>query len=74
MRMLAVAARTGTCVVARSRVAPILLLLTLAFSASTAAQSFLGTVRGTVVDPQGADVPGADALLNGTRRGEPPRS
>jgi hypothetical protein len=69
--MLAVAARTGTCVVVRTRVAPILLLLTLAFSASTAAQSFLGTVRGTVVDPQGAAVPGAAILIVDEATGVP---
>src|SRR5689334_20195455 len=37
-------------------------LLTCTITAS-AAQSFLGTIRGTVVDPQGSVVPGAAVLI-----------
>ena len=39
------------------------LLLALAFAASLGAQSFLGTIRGTVVDPQGGAVKGAAVLI-----------
>jgi hypothetical protein len=39
------------------------LLLALAFAAPALAQSFLGTVRGTVSDPQGAAVAGAAILI-----------
>ena len=42
----------------------LLLLLTLAFFAGPAfAQSFLGTIRGTVTDPQGAAVAGLTHAL-----------
>ena len=58
MRMLAFAAGR-----VRRRVVPAVLLLTLALRRHAAAQSFLGTIRGTVVDPQGAAVPGAAVLI-----------
>ena len=55
----------------RATVRPVvlwLLLIPLAFATSSAAQSFLGSIRGTVVDPQGAAVKGAAVLDH--RRGD----
>ena len=50
----------------------LLLLLTLAFFAGPAfAQSFLGTIRGTVTDPQGAAVAGASVLIVDESTGVP---
>ena len=43
----------------------------LAFSAPAFAQSFLGTIRGTVVDPQGQVVPGAAVLIIDDATGVP---
>ena len=40
-----------------------LLLITVAFTTPTFAQSFLGTMRGTVIDPQGQVVTGATVLI-----------
>ena len=40
-----------------------LLLILLARAAPALAQSFLGTIRGTVIDPQGAAVSGASVLI-----------
>lgn len=51
---------------------PLLLALTLALSAGPAfAQSFLGTIRGTVTDPQGAVVQGAKILIVDEATGVP---
>ena len=59
----------------RARSAPssgLLLLLALAlFTAPAFAQSFLGTIRGTVTDPQGASVPGAKVLIVDEATGVP---
>jgi hypothetical protein len=48
-----------------------LLLIPLAFATSSAAQSFLGTLRGTVLDPQGAAVKGAAVLVTDEATGVP---
>jgi hypothetical protein len=48
-----------------------LLLLAVAFAAPALAQSFLGTIRGTVLDPQGAPVPGATVLVVDEATGVP---
>jgi hypothetical protein len=48
-----------------------LLLIPLAFATSSAAQSFLGTIRGTVLDPQGAAVKGAAVLITDESTGVP---
>ncbi len=48
-----------------------LLLITLAFATSAAAQSFLGTIRGTVLDPQGGAVKGAAVLITDESTGVP---
>src|SRR4029079_12881632 len=66
MRMFAFAAGR-----VRRRVGPAILLLTLVCAGNAAAQSFLGTVRGTVVDPQGAGVPGAVILIVDEATGVP---
>ncbi len=66
MRMLAFAAGR-----VRRRVVPAILLLTLVYAGNAAAQSFLGTVRGTVVDPQGAAVAGAAILIVDEATGAP---
>ena len=66
MRMLAFAAGR-----VRRRVVPAILLLTLVCAGNAAAQSFLGTVRGTVVDPQGAAVAGAAILIVDEATGVP---
>ena len=55
----------------RRRVVPAILLLTLVCAGNAAAQSFLGTVRGTVVDPQGAAVAGAAILIVDEATGAP---
>ena len=47
----------------KRRVVLWLLLIPLALATSSAAQSFLGSIRGTVVDPQGAAVKGAAVLI-----------
>ena len=47
----------------RTRHVVLSLLIALAFAASLSAQSFLGTIRGTVVDPQGGAVKGAAVLI-----------
>ena len=47
----------------RTRHIVLSLLIALAFAASLGAQSFLGTIRGTVVDPQGGAVKGAAVLI-----------
>ena len=49
--------------VGRVSLALFLLLATYAIATPAAAQSFLGTIRGTVVDPQGSVVPGAAVLI-----------
>src|SRR5262249_44125284 len=67
MRMPALAARPF-----RSRhVIPTVLLLTMACAGVAAAQSFLGTIRGTVVDPQGAAVAKAAVLIVDEATGVP---
>ena len=47
------------------------LLLALGVAGNTPAQSFLGTIRGTVVDPQGAAVAGAAVLVIDETTGVP---
>jgi len=47
----------------RTRRVVLSLLLLVAAASPVAAQSFLGSLRGTVVDPQGAPVPGAAVLI-----------
>ena len=47
------------------------ILIAFAFSAPAWAQSFLGTIRGTVVDPQGQVVPGAAVLIIDESTGVP---
>ena len=47
------------------------LLALLGVAASVSAQSFLGTIRGTVVDPQGAAVPKASVLITDESTGVP---
>jgi Carboxypeptidase regulatory-like domain len=55
------------------RVRPVILivLFSLAVAGPAAAQSFLGTIRGTVVDPQGAPVSGAAVLIVDESTGTP---
>jgi len=55
------------------RVRPVILtvLFSVAVAGTAAAQSFLGTVRGTVVDPQGAPVSGAAVLVVDESTGTP---
>jgi Carboxypeptidase regulatory-like domain len=48
-----------------------LLLISLALATSAAAQSFLGSIRGTVVDPQGGAVKGAAVLITDESTGVP---
>ena len=48
-----------------------LLLIAPAFATSAAAQSFVGSIRGTVVDPQGAPVKGAAVLVTDDATGVP---
>ena len=48
-----------------------LLLIALAFATSSAAQSFVGSIRGTVLDPQGAAVKGAAVLVTDEATGVP---
>ena len=47
----------------RTRHVVLSLLIALACTAPLGAQSFLGTIRGTVVDPQGGAVKGAAVLI-----------
>src|SRR5215203_6084090 len=56
-------AREHTCSRVAQRCLPTLLLVALAWATPAAAQSFLGTVRGTVTDAQGAVVGGASVLI-----------
>src|SRR3954465_1352417 len=49
--------------VARGFLALFVFLVTYTMTTPAGAQSFLGTVRGTVVDPQGSVVPGAAVLI-----------
>jgi hypothetical protein len=48
-----------------------LLLIPLALATSVAAQSFLGSIRGTVLDPQGAAVKGAAVVVTDEATGVP---
>jgi hypothetical protein len=48
-----------------------LLLIPLALATSVAAQSFLGSIRGTVLDPQGGAVKGAAVLITDESTGVP---
>ena len=48
-----------------------LLLIALAFATSSAAQSFVGSIRGTVLDPQGSAVKGAAVLVTDEATGVP---
>src|SRR5215208_838941 len=61
------AVRRATC----NRFALFVLLIAFAFVAPAWAQSFLGTIRGTVVDPQGQVVPGAAVLIVDESTGVP---
>ena len=49
--------------VARGFFALFVFLVTYTMTTPATAQSFLGTIRGTVVDPQGSVVPGAAVLI-----------
>ena len=49
--------------VARGFLVLCVFLVTYIITTPAAAQSFLGTIRGTVVDPQGSVVPGAAVLI-----------
>src|SRR6185295_692117 len=55
----------------RTRVFLILLLAFLGVAGATHAQSFLGTIRGTVIDPQGAGVSDAAVLVVDESTGVP---
>src|SRR6266536_4067968 len=55
----------------RTRVLVVLLLSVLGVAGAARAQSFLGTIRGTVVDPQGAAVSGASVLIVDEATGVP---
>ena len=55
----------------KRRVVLWLLLIPLALATSSAAQSFLGSIRGTVVDQQGAAVKGAAVLVTDEATGVP---
>src|SRR5712691_6306054 len=55
----------------RTRVFAVLLLAFLGVAGATHAQSFLGTIRGTVVDPQGAGVKDAAVLVVDESTGVP---
>src|SRR6185503_3784939 len=55
----------------RTRVSTVVLLVLLAAAGAARAQSFLGTIRGTVVDPQGAAVPKASVLVIDETTGVP---
>src|SRR5688500_9851091 len=55
----------------RTRVFVALILAVLGLAGAGHAQSFLGTVRGTVVDPQGAAVSGASVLIVDESTGVP---
>ncbi len=55
----------------RTRAILVLLLATLGLASTTRAQSFLGTIRGTVVDPQGAPVGDAAILIVDESTGVP---
>src|SRR5436853_6759822 len=55
----------------RTRVFAVLLLLLLGVAGASYAQSFLGTIRGTVVDPQGAGVASAAVLVVDEATGVP---
>jgi hypothetical protein len=57
--------------VGRVSLALFLLLATYTISTPAAAQSFLGTIRGTVVDSQGSVVPGAAVLIVDEGTGAP---
>src|SRR5688572_7110486 len=54
-----------------ARAAVALLFVVAAFSGPALAQSFLGTIRGTVTDPQGAAVQGAAVLIVDESTGVP---
>jgi hypothetical protein len=72
MRMHVFAARCRVRPAARPPVIFFMSLLLASFwSASSSAQSFLGTIRGTVVDPQGAVVSGAAVLIVDEATGVP---
>ena len=60
-----------TCTVARGFLALFVFLATYTITTPALAQSFLGTIRGTVVDPQGSVVPGAAVLIIDEATGVP---
>src|SRR5438093_13424558 len=55
----------------RGAIPPLVLLLAIGLTTPAFAQSFLGTIRGTVVDPQGQVVPGAAVLITDESTGVP---
>ena len=55
----------------RTRVLAVLLLAFLGVAGAAHAQSFLGTIRGTVIDPQGAGVADAAVLVVDEATGVP---
>jgi hypothetical protein len=52
-------------------ITPFVFLLVVGLTTPALAQSFLGTIRGTVVDPQGQVVPGAAVLITDEATGVP---
>ncbi len=55
----------------RGAITPFALLLAVGLNSAVLAQSFLGTIRGTVTDPQGQVVPGAAVLITDEATGVP---
>jgi Carboxypeptidase regulatory-like domain len=55
----------------RGAITPFAVLLVVGLTTPALAQSFLGTIRGTVVDPQGQVVPGAAVLITDEATGVP---
>jgi outer membrane receptor protein involved in Fe transport len=71
MRTNRLTAGSGTTRSPLPRLLLIAVLAALGVAGTAAAQSFLGTIRGTVVDPQGGVVPGASVLIVDESTGVP---
>ncbi len=71
MKMRTCRSRTGSGRPAPPRIVLCALVAVLALAAAVSAQSFLGTVRGTVTDPQGGVVRGASVLITDESTGVP---
>jgi len=65
------ATRRETACAGRGAITPFVLLLAVVLSTPAFAQSFLGTIRGTISDPQGQVVPGAAVLITDESTGVP---